>query len=220
MRRHLTYANVTATIALFLALGGGAVYAASRISTSNIERNAVTTQKIAPRAVTSKRLAQGAVRSRQLARRAVGSQAIAQGAVGRNKLQTPVFFVAEASGGSAPVTNGPDPYPIDGGTWTQEPGEINVIFGGADVTIAYDGSGSGSCQVYFDLRIDDQQVGGGQVQTDSTNPTSITASLGAQPEIDPEVAVENELTVRTGSNGDCTAGSTIDSSRFRVLVFG
>ena len=40
MRRHLTYANVTATLALFIALGGGA-YAISKIGSKDIRNGAI-----------------------------------------------------------------------------------------------------------------------------------------------------------------------------------
>lgn len=49
----LTYANVVATIALFLALGGGAVYAAGKIGSSGIAKNAIKSRHIAPGAVKS-----------------------------------------------------------------------------------------------------------------------------------------------------------------------
>ena len=48
MRSRLTYANVVSTIALILAIGGGAAFAASKIGTREIKANAVTTGKIAP----------------------------------------------------------------------------------------------------------------------------------------------------------------------------
>jgi hypothetical protein len=51
-RPRLTYANVIATLALFLAIGGGAVWAAGRIGTSQIKNGAVTTKKIKNNAVT------------------------------------------------------------------------------------------------------------------------------------------------------------------------
>ncbi|MCB0875544.1 MAG: hypothetical protein R2718_03125 [Solirubrobacterales bacterium] len=218
--RRLTYANVVSTLALFLALTGGAVYAASRIDTKNIAKNAVTTGKIAPRAVTAKRLDADSVRAKQLARAAVGGTAIADGSVSPDKLEVPVFFVADPTGGSAEVDGSFGPYPVDGGTWTQNPGQINVIFGEATATLAYDGSGSGACEVYFDIRLNGVQVGGGQLRTDSTTAQELTASLGAQPEIGPEQPEQNEMTINLGSNGDCTPDSTVDSSRFQVLDFG
>jgi hypothetical protein len=53
LRTHLTYANAMATIAVFIALGGGA-YAAV-----NLPKNAVKAQNIAPNAVSSKKVADG-----------------------------------------------------------------------------------------------------------------------------------------------------------------
>jgi hypothetical protein len=51
LRAKLTYANVIATLALFLALGGGAAYAASSleknsVGTKQLKRNAVTAAKV------------------------------------------------------------------------------------------------------------------------------------------------------------------------------
>ncbi|GIK77424.1 MAG: hypothetical protein BroJett022_11140 [Actinomycetes bacterium] len=229
-RSPLSYANVVSTIALCMALGGGAAIAAGQIDTRNIEADAVTTPKIAPGAVTAKRLADHAVRSRQLARRAVGpgaianqavtSRKIAAGAVAPNKMQFPVHYVASPTGGSQPVTNSFDPYPLQGASWSQGPGEINVAFGEIKATLAYDGGGAGNCQVYFDIRLNGVQVGGGEIRTDSTSPTEVTGGLGAQPAIDPTSEQQNEMTVNVGSNGGCTPGSTIDSTRFRILDFG
>jgi hypothetical protein len=50
LRPRLTYANVIATLALFLALGGGAAYAASlgknTVGTKQLKKNAVTGAKV------------------------------------------------------------------------------------------------------------------------------------------------------------------------------
>ncbi len=249
-RPSLTYANVVSTLALFLALGGGAAFAASKIRSGDIAPGAVRTADVFKRAIVSGKLAVGAVRSNQIADGAVGSQQvgdgavsskqIADGAVGSKQikdaaigskqigdaavapsnLQFPVFYAASPSSGSTPVTDGPDPLPLNESTWTQNPGEIEVVFGGAAATIAYDSSGSGSCRVFFAVRLNGQQVGGGEISTESTAPEQIEQSIGAQPQIDPPAPVTNHLDVTTGSNGACTAGSSIDSTRFRVLDFG
>lgn len=111
-------------------------------------------------------------------------------------------------------------YPLIGAAWAQGPGQVNVIFGSAAATLAYDGSGSGQCQVFFEISLNGQQVGGGEISTSSTSLEAVEASLGAQPEIDPLKPITNQLSVRISSNGDCTPQSRIDSSRFRVLDFG
>ena len=219
-RPRLTYANIVSTVALFLVLTGGAAFAANKIRSKDIVPGAVKTQSIFKRAVSSGKLAVGAVRSNQIADGAVSSQQIGTAAVAPSNLQFPVFYAASPKGGSVPVTQGPDPYPIADGTWIQVPGEINVVFGGAVATLAYDDSGAGSCRVFFEVNLNGQQVGGGEISTGSTSPTQIEQSVGAQPQIDPVAPTENRLTVRTGSNGACVSGSTIDSTRFRVLVFG
>jgi hypothetical protein len=58
--RHLTYANVVATAALAVALGGTS-YAAVHIGTGDIEDGAVTSPKLAGKAVTSDKINNSAV---------------------------------------------------------------------------------------------------------------------------------------------------------------
>lgn len=229
-RPRLTYANIASTLALFLALGGGAAFAASKIQSGDIARNAVKSGNLAAgavktsdvfrRAITSGKLAVGAVRSNQIADGAVSAQQIGVAAVNPSNLQFPVFYAASPTGGSVPVTSGPDPYPVTDSTWTQKPGEIDVVFGGAVATIAYDNSGPGSCRVFFEVSLNGQQVGGGEVSTNSTTLQQVEQNVGAQPQIDPLVPTKNQLSIRASSNGACTSESTIDSTRFRVLAFG
>ncbi len=221
MRQRLTYANVVSTIALFLVLTGGVVYAASKIRTKDIQRQAVTQKKLAPDAVKNGKLAEGAVGTAKLAEGAVTNAKVKDDSIEPQKLTFPVFYTASPSGGSQPVTGGqPNPYPISGGQWTQRANAINVVFGEATATLAYDGTGSGSCQVFFDLRINGQQVGGGQIQTNSPTLEQVTGELGAGTSIGPLNPEQRTLTIQIGSNGDCVAGSTIDSTRFKVLDFG
>jgi hypothetical protein len=54
IRSKLSYANVIATIALFLALGGGAVFAASKIRSNQIAANAIKKKQLAKNSITSK----------------------------------------------------------------------------------------------------------------------------------------------------------------------
>lgn len=216
----LTYANVVSTLALFLVLGGGAAYAANTIHSGDIATGAVRTSDVFKRAITTGKLAVGAVRSNQIADGAVGSQQLGSAAVAPSNLQFPVFIASTPSGGSTSVTSGPDPYSIADGTWTQKPGQIQVLFGAAAATLAYDDSGSGSCQVFFEISLNGRQVGGGQLSTSSTTPTRVEQSIGAEPQIDPLNPTTIQMTVRTGSNGACTQDSHIESSRFRILDFG
>jgi len=77
----LTYANVVATLALCLALGGGAAFAAGKIGSSQIAAGGVHTRNLQQRSVTSGKLALGAVHANQIAPRSVGADQVATGAI-------------------------------------------------------------------------------------------------------------------------------------------
>lgn len=194
--------------------------AVGAVRSNQIADGAVSSKQVGDGAIGSRQIEDGAVSSEQIGDGTIGSKQIGDGAVAPSNLEFPVFYAASPSGGSAAVTEGPDPYPIADSTWTQNPGEIEVVFGGAAATLAYDGSGSGSCRVFFEVNLNGQQVGGGEISTSSTSLEQIEQGIGAQPQIDPIDPTTNQLSARTGSNGDCTPDSTIDSARFRVLDFG
>lgn len=89
VRRRLTYANVVATLALFLALSGGVVWAAGKIGTKNLKANAVTAGKIKRNAVTKAKIRGNAVTTAKLK----------NGAVNLAKLAAGTNLLATASGG-------------------------------------------------------------------------------------------------------------------------
>jgi hypothetical protein len=69
LHSHLTYANVMATVAVFLALGGGMAFA--------LARNSVGTRQIKPHAVRPSDIAAGAVTSKKIRSGQVGAAAFA-----------------------------------------------------------------------------------------------------------------------------------------------
>jgi hypothetical protein len=90
--RKLTYANVVATLALFLAVSGGVVWAASQlgknvVKSNNIARNAVKSQDIASNAVKTRNLAKNSVKAAKVAANAVTEKKIAKEAITRTKLK-------------------------------------------------------------------------------------------------------------------------------------
>jgi hypothetical protein len=82
VRRTFTYANVVATIALFLALSGGAVYAAT-----NLGKNAVKSTNIAAKAVKARNLAANAVKAKSLGANSVTTAKIKKEAVTPAKIK-------------------------------------------------------------------------------------------------------------------------------------
>jgi hypothetical protein len=93
--RRLTYANVIATLALFLALGGGAVWAANKAA------NKVGTGKLKPNAVTAGKIKASAVTTSKIRENAVTNAKIREGSVNFGKLATGTGVVASAT--SSPV---------------------------------------------------------------------------------------------------------------------
>jgi len=95
----LTYGNVVATIALFLAISGGAVWAANKITSKQIGKGAVKNKNLAKNAVKAKNLAKKSVTSAKLAGGAVNNAAIADGAVNFAKLAAGTNVIASSTAG-------------------------------------------------------------------------------------------------------------------------
>jgi hypothetical protein len=79
LRGKLTYANVTATLALFLVLSGGAAYAASQLAknsvgTKQIKNDAITTGKIKNEAVTGAKIKLSSIGTVPSATKAVSAE--------------------------------------------------------------------------------------------------------------------------------------------------
>ncbi|MGN6588136.1 MAG: hypothetical protein ACTHKT_11825 [Solirubrobacterales bacterium] len=103
-RPKLNYANVIATIALFVALGGAAVAAGlpkksvgakqlkpGAVTTRALHRKAVTAGKIAPQAVTAGKLGANAVLPGNLGNGVIGTEKITDGAVIASKIKNGVI---------------------------------------------------------------------------------------------------------------------------------
>jgi hypothetical protein len=96
--KRFSYANVAATIALVLALSGGAVYAAGKIGPKQIKQNAVKSKHIAEGAVGTGELAEGAVGTGELAESAVGTGELAgDAATGAKILESSLGSVPQAA---------------------------------------------------------------------------------------------------------------------------
>jgi len=107
VRQRLTYSNVIATMALFIALGGVAVAAGlpkNSVGPKQLKRGAVTTPKIRKKAVTSAKLATGAVTIGKLGPNSVGPSNIGNGAITSAKLG-PSSVLASAIKNGVVTTN-------------------------------------------------------------------------------------------------------------------
>lgn len=107
VRQRLSYSNVIATIALFIALGGVAVAAGlpkNSVGPKQLKRGAVTAAKIRKQAVTSAKLATGAVTIGKLGPNSVSPSNIGNGAITSAKLG-PSSVLASAIKNSVVTTN-------------------------------------------------------------------------------------------------------------------
>jgi hypothetical protein len=117
IRPSLTYANVVATLALFLALSGGVVWAANKITSKQIGKGAVKSKNLAKGAVKNKNLAKNAVKAKNLAKKAVTSAKLGKGAVTNAKLADGAVNFAKLAAGTnliASASGGPIPANQDG----------------------------------------------------------------------------------------------------------
>jgi hypothetical protein len=95
IRKHLTYANLMSSLAVFLVLGGGAAYAARKIGSHELRGGAVTTAKIKRNAVTRSKIKAEAISTVKIAKGAVTNGRLANGSVSPEKLA--LGFVAPAA---------------------------------------------------------------------------------------------------------------------------
>jgi hypothetical protein len=126
VKRGLSYANIVATLALFLAVSGGVVYAASNlgknaVKSGNIAKGAVKTRNLAKKAVKANNLAANAVTSAKVKKNAIVGAKIKNGAISRTKLSTGTLAglqVADIQSASVPgLTSevpGGTPVPLTG----------------------------------------------------------------------------------------------------------
>jgi hypothetical protein len=106
IRRHLTYANVMSSIAVFLMLGGATAFAATKIGANEIKANSIKTGKIVKEAVTAGKIKNGAVTEGKIADGAVTTNKIADNAVATSKIANDAVTgdkVKESSLGEVPL---------------------------------------------------------------------------------------------------------------------
>jgi hypothetical protein len=78
LAKHLSFSNVIACMALFIALGGS-VYAAGKINGKQIKANSLPGNRIKPRTITAKRIKPKTLTGRQIKKRSLTGKEIDQG---------------------------------------------------------------------------------------------------------------------------------------------
>jgi hypothetical protein len=220
IRPKLSYANVVATLALFLALSGGVVWAAHKITSKQIGKGAVKNKNLAKNAVKAKNLAKNAVTSAKLNKGAVTNAKLGDGAVNFAKIAAGTNVIASATS-AGPVSakqEGPVNVPLSSPlSVTPVAGQPITVDIEARATLTQTGTSSCSVAVFpfvngNPLLIGELSVlespdvppeppfGAGIPQADLAFPVGLT-----QPGVPQNITLE-----MFGDETDCTSGSTLD----------
>lgn len=213
LRSRLTYANVVATLALVLALGGGTVYAAlqlgkNSVKSKNIARGAVKGSDLHGKAVTSPKVKDGAIKLEDIAAGVIP------------QLDADVTGSATAGPQGGVNTDTTSPLPLDGTTsFTPEAGEVSAIAGEARFTIAAAAAGQ-FCSPAVRLLINGEPTRAfisPESGEDSTTQVQVSGRDAAGPYglIDPGTPLNVGAELR--GDAECTAGSRLDRLEVRIL---
>lgn len=203
MGQRLNYGNVVATLALFLALTGGAVYAASKIRTKDLAKRSVSAAKIKKNAVTAKKIRKGAVTF--------------------PKLRNGTLIVADASGGPIAATSDSTlNAPLNGTTsFTPAAGRSYTLQLEARAALA---TATGSCDISVAPLVNGNLVNfspdafanlsapAGDPEFPNGEPVArLSAPVGlTQP------GAGQQISVKVFGDSDCTANSTLNAVRVVV----
>ena len=210
LRARLTYANVVATIALFFALTGGAVYAARKIHSRNIARNAVKSRNLAKNAVKVRNLAPNSVNSSKIADGSIAPADFAPGAG--------AAVLGSFEGGSVPVTDGSlnAAYPLNpSGNFSLDTGAAALIAADVQATIAWDSS-IGGCQASATLLLDGTVAG----SIPFSNPNTSLQTQRSSQVLGLVTSPGNHQITAVRNGFSCTSDSRFDFIHARVLGIG
>jgi hypothetical protein len=211
IRPRLTYANVVATLALVLVVGGGTVYAAVKIGKNDVK---------------SKNIAKGAVKGSDLGKNAVTSPKVKDGSLQLADLAKGVISGAVAGSATGGPKTGIDtntnvPLPLTGTTtFTPKAGEVAAVAAEAQFTLAAK-TAAQPCSpgVFLLLNGQPTRIFAGPDSVDSTTPVTVLGGDASGPYglIEPG----KPLTITAQVNGDdrCTANSQLDRVEVRIVQF-
>ena len=110
VRKRLTYANVMASIAVFLVLGGATAIAAKKITAKQLQANSVTTAKLKKNAVTASKIKTNAITTAKIAKDAVTGDKVNESTLGQ--VPSAVTANTATTAGSASSLAGYKPFGV------------------------------------------------------------------------------------------------------------
>ena len=208
VRARLTYANVVSSLALFLVLGGGAAFAAKKLTTSDIKKGAIKTKLIAKNAVTKAKIAKNAVNGAKVKDGSLTPADLAGGA----------SVVAGATGGPLDVGTTPTSLPLTGGSWTQKAKENDLIMVQLDASLA--AAAASSCSLSVTLEIGGAPAGGAFAFTGKTESTQIVTQSAGGARLATGSTQKNQLTATASAFGIAKPCTSARINSLKVTVVG
>jgi hypothetical protein len=212
LRSRLTYANVAATTALFLAVGGGTVYAAF-----NLGKNDVHSKNIAPKAVKTSDLAKNAVTSPKIKDGSVQPADLAAGVMAG--LSSDVTGSATGGPRGGVNANTTTPLTLTGTTtFTPQAGQVSALAAQAQYTVAVTNALEFcSPSVFLLLNGEPTRI---FLSPDNANSTTLVTRLANDADgpfglISPGTPLTISAQLR--GDPDCTANSTLDRVEVRIV---
>lgn len=213
VRSRLTYANVVATLALFLALAGGTVFAAVQLG-----KNDVKSENIAP----------GEVKASDLGKNAVSSGNVKNGSIAGADLSAAVFkgldtdVAGTATSGAVGGldTNTTVSLPLKGKTtFKPKAGEVAALAAEGQWTTASTNAAN-YCQPAVFLFVNGVQTRVFVEPGSEGNQTALETSLGRDADgpfglIDPGAPLQ--ITAQIRGDADCTPDSQLDRLIVRIV---
>lgn len=213
LRPRLTYANVVATLALVLAIGGGTVYAAVKLG-----KNDVKSRHIAKGAVKTSDLGKNAVKSPKVKDGTIQAADIAAGVIPKIEADVTGSATAGPQGGIDAATD--TPLPLTGTvTFTPRSGEVAAIAAEGRFTIATDTVGQ-FCSPSVRLLVNGKPTRVFVSPDEGEDSATLVQVLGRDADgpfglLTPDTP----LTITAVLRGDehCTATSRLDSLRVSIV---
>lgn len=237
IRKHLTYANVMSSLAVFLILTGATAFAAAKISGKRLKSGSVTTAKLRRNSVTTPKIRTNAITTAKIRDGAVSGAKIAEGSItgaNINLSATPFSRVTSRLRGSSAITvpsGSTEVYPLDSSTYTQAAEEVDTYAGSMDLTFRPECEAPREASAYLfvdakdptSLASSEAELVGAGVIADKTGSVGTTKL-----EIGPvqfqgtrfEPGSARTRTVSIAVTGKCKSGSGIVVSSGAVDVIG
>jgi hypothetical protein len=225
IRSHLTYANVMATLAVFLVLGSGTALA-SYVVSSNSQVGSGTISGHKPPSGDHSNLIAGSVNGQDVADNSVGGADVNESSLLVSRV------IAQPTGGTLSTngltTGGQTSYPLSSATFTQPPNEIVEFVSQIKATLATPTNSVNTvCQVRVELNLDGQPLGGQSSPGTLSDQSATKAVATRQPLAVPMTGASSQHTVTAtahlvdhsgeGFSNACSNSSQIDSFSLDVV---